>query len=821
MVRNAPARPKHEQPRDAAHGAIGMSIKKNRNTQPFLLAACIVLSTAALAQQPRQYTAEDYAAAEKFMAYNMNPLAYQGTVRAEWLNDNRFWYRAADDTGITYMLVDAATGKSAPAFDQPKLADALQSASEGKIKDDARHLKITAIDALSKDEIALTYAGARYSCDLVAASCKLTSPAPKPPLNLSPDKRLGAFIRDWNLWVRNMETGAETQLTTDGVKDYGYATDNAGWKHSDAAILLWSPDSQKIATFQQDQRKTSEMYLVPTTNTHPKLEAWKYPLVGDANITMIERVVIDVDTHNLVRLKMPPDQHRSTICDDVTCGGNTWDDVEWSPDARHLAFVSTSREHKQEWLRVADTATGEVREVMTETAPKFFESGNGKVNWHYLPASNEILWFSESDNWGNLYLYDLATGKLKNQITHGDGNVTQVLRVNEKTRTIYFLGVGKEPGRDPYFRHFYSIHFDGTGQKLLTPEDADHNIKLSPNGRYFVDSWSTPTQPHTTVVRSADGKLAMEVAKQDIGKLVAAGWVPPIPIKVKARDGQADLYGFLFKPSHLDPAKKYPIVNSVYPGPQTGSCGSREFAAAHRDDQSLAELGFIVVCIDGMGTDLRSKSFHEAYYANLGDNTIPDQVTGMKQLAAQYPFIDIDRAGIFGHSGGGNATGAAMFNYPDFFKVGIAESGNHDQRDYEDDWAEKWSGLLVNQPDGKSNYDSQANQNIAKNLKGHLLLAHGTMDDNVPPNNTMLVVDALIKANKDFDLLLIPNVAHGYGAASQYMMRRRWDYFVRYLAGDIPPNEYEMKPFAAVSKILSSGPSAGDSSDDFEANPEP
>ena len=802
-----------------------MSLNKYRYLQPAISAACIFASTVALAQQPRQYTAEDYAAAEKFMAYNMNPLAYQGTVRAEWLNDNHFWYRAADDTGITYMLVDPATGKSTPAFDQSKLADALQSASEGKIKDDARHLRIAAIDALSKDEVALVYGGARYRCDLAAASCKLTSPAPRPPLNLSPDKKLGAFIRDWNLWVRNMETGAETQLTTDGVKDYGYATDNAGWKHSDAAILLWSPDSQKIATFQQDQRKTSEMYLVPTTNSHPKLEAWKYPLVGDANITMIERVVIDADTHNLIRLKMPPDQHRSTICDDVACGGSTWDDVEWSPDARHLAFVSTSREHKQEWLRVADTATGEVREVMTETAPKFFESGNGKVNWHYLPASNEILWFSERDNWGNLYLYDLSTGKLKNQITHGDGNVTQILRVDEKTRTIYFLGVGKEPGRDPYFRHFYSIHFDGSGQKLLTPEDADHNIKLSPNGRYFVDSYSTPTQPHTTVVRAADGKLAMEVAKQDISKLVAAGWVPPIPIKVKARDGQTDLYGMMFKPSHLDPAKKYPIVNSVYPGPQTGSCGSREFAAAHRDDQSLAELGFIVVCIDGMGTDLRSKSFHEAYYANLGDNTIPDQVTGMKQLTALYPFIDIDRAGIFGHSGGGNATGAAMFNYPDFFKVGIAESGNHDQRDYEDDWAEKWSGLLTTSSDGKSNYDSQANQNIAKNLKGHLLLAHGTMDDNVPPNNTMLVVDALIKANKDFDLLLIPNVAHGYGAASQYMMRRRWDYFVRYLAGGIPPNEYEMKPFAAVTKILSSGPSAdapdAPSTQDFEADPEP
>ncbi|HMF54391.1 MAG TPA: S9 family peptidase, partial [Edaphobacter sp.] len=305
-----------------------------------------------------------------------------------------------------------------------------------------------------------------------------------------------------------------------------------------------------------------------------------------------------------------------------------------------------------------------------------------------------------------------------------------------------------------------------------------------------------------TVVRESSGELALEVAKQDIAKLKAMGWVPPTPITVKSRNGNADLYGYLFKPTNFDASKKYPIVNNVYPGPQTGSCGTRSFAASHHDLQSLAELGFVVVCIDGMGTPFRSKAFHEFYYGNLGDNTIPDQVAGMKELAARYPWIDIDRAGIYGHSGGGNATAAAMFNYPDFFKVGIAESGNHDQRNYEDDWAEKWSGLEVKNPDGSSNYDSQANQNIAKNLKGHLLLAHGTMDDNVPMNNTLLVVDALIKANKDFDLLLIPNVAHGYGAATPYMTRRRWDYFVRYLAGEVPPQEYEMKPWNQVQAIL-------------------
>jgi dipeptidyl aminopeptidase/acylaminoacyl peptidase len=435
------------------------------------------------------------------------------------------------------------------------------------------------------------------------------------------------------------------------------------------------------------------------------------------------------------------------------------------------------------------------------------------VNWKYLSKTNELLWFSERDGWGQMYLYDMATGKLKNQITHGEGNVTEVLHVDEPARTLYYLAVGKEAGRDPYYQHLYRIGFDGSGLKLLTPEDADHVVTLSDDGKYFVDVASTPVQPQTTVVRDDSGKLVMEVAKQDITKLVAMGWQPLTQIKVKARDGKTELYGFMFKPTTMEPGVKYPIVNYVYPGPQIGSCGGREFTAAHHDLQALAELGFVVVCIDGMGTPYRSKAFHEAYFGNLGDDTIPDQVSGMEDLAKQYNFIDLERAGMFGHSGGGNATASAMFHFPDFFKVGISESGNHDNRDYEDDWAEKWAGLEVKQKDGTSNYDSQANQNYAKNLKGHLLLAHGTMDDNVPMNNTLIVVDALIKANKDFDLLLIPNVPHGYGAASQYMMRRRWDYFVRYLAGNTPPKEYLMKPWPQVMSALGMGPSNEDDSD--------
>jgi dipeptidyl aminopeptidase/acylaminoacyl peptidase len=301
-----------------------------------------------------------------------------------------------------------------------------------------------------------------------------------------------------------------------------------------------------------------------------------------------------------------------------------------------------------------------------------------------------------------------------------------------------------------------------------------------------VDSYSKPDVAPVAVLRDDSGKLVSILEKADISKLLAAGWKPPIPFTVKARDGKTDLYGLMFQPTRLDPNGKYPIVNHIYPGPQTGSVGSRSFSPARGDCQALAELGFVVMELDGMGTPWRSKKFHEAYFGDMGDNTLPDQVTGMQQLAKRYPYIDIERAGIYGHSGGGYATAGAMFHYPDFFKVGISEAGNHDNREYEDDWAEKWQGLLEKKGD-TTNYDSQANQNFAKNLKGHLLLAHGTMDTNVPPYNTLLVVDELIKANKDFDLIMLPNRNHGFGN-EPYMVRRRWDY----LMGGQPPQGYEL-----------------------------
>jgi dipeptidyl-peptidase 4 len=410
-----------------------------------------------------------------------------------------------------------------------------------------------------------------------------------------------------------------------------------------------------------------------------------------------------------------------------------------------------------------------------------------------LSDTNEFIWYTERDGWGHLYLYDITTGKLKNQITTGNFAVWNTVKVDEKNRVIYFNAGGREKGRDPYFGHFYRVNFDGKNLQLLTPEDANHQVQLSPDGKYFVDNYSKPDVPTTSVLRDMNGKLIANLEKTDVTRLVAAGWKPPMPITVKDRDNKWDLYGLMFTPTNLDKTKKYPVVNYIYPGPQAGGVGTRSFGASRNDNQALAELGFVVIVIDGTCNPLRSKAFHDSCYGNMADNTLPDQIAGIKQLAAKYPFIDADKVGVWGHSGGGFATAMAMFKFPDFYKVGIAESGNYDNRNYEDDWAERYNGLLQKTADGKDNYEDQSAPLYAKNLKGKLLLAHGGMDDNVPPYHTYLVVDALVKANKDFDLLIFPNARHGYGADSFYMMRRRWDYFVKNLLGAEPPKEYEIK----------------------------
>ena len=734
-----------------------------------LLALATPRSLPAQAQQPYQFTLEDYARAERFLGATAGPLVSGQAGRPTWVgSDGRFWYRTNNGKGTSsFWLVDPARKSRVPAFDHARLAAALGAATGTQVEPD--RLPFTSFD-LAPDgrSLTATVREQRWQCDLTAYACTDAGrPAALPPnAQRSPDGKWGVFIRDFNLWARELATGRDVQLTTDGIRDFGYATDNAGWVHSERAVLTFSPDSRRIATFQHDGRGVRDMHLVGTNVGVPRLETWKYPVPGDSVIFRISRVIIDLaapDGPRVVRLQMPPDQHRSTVSDHVNCGGAICD-VQWYPDGSHLAFISSSRDHKHAWLRVADAGTGAVRDVLhEESATQVGDASFPENLWRVLPASNEVIWWSDRDDWTQLYLHDLATGRLKNRITTGVGNVTGIVRIDEKARQVWFTANGREPGRDPYFQHFYRIGFDGKGLTLLTPEAANHAVSLSPDGRFFTDTWSTLDTPPVTVVRDRNGRVVQPLERADIRALVASGWRAPVPVTVKARDGVTDIYGVMYPPSRLDEGRKYPIVDYIYPGPQSGSVGSRSFVPARGDHQALAELGFVVVAIDGMGTPGRSKTFRDFYYGRMGQH---HSRPGRGDEGARARGIRVHRSRAGGHLGSFRAAGSRRRRrcsaQPEFFEVGIAESGNHDNRNYEDDWGERYQGLLVRDGDS-DNYAARGQPDPrGEAARGSCFLAHGMMDDNVPPYNTTLVADALIKAGKDFDLLMLPGARHGF-----------------------------------------------------------
>jgi len=738
-----------------------------------LLVLSLILTSVAFAQARRVVTSADYDRATKMLAPALTGLVINDSVTANWLPDGRLWYTRTGTAGTENVVVDPVK-KTKEVVATPPAGAAAPGGGGGRGGRGAGGGR-----GGGRGGVAIT-----KTCGPNVTGMPVSGP---PPASMSPDGTKAIFICDWNLWVRDVATGEERQLTTDGAKDFGYATSNAGWATSAAASLSWSPDGKKIATQQQDERKVGDMYLVetPVNGGHPVLRAWKYPLPGDPVVAMISRVIIDVETGKITRLLMGEDFHRAMSEDNIDMG-----EYLWSPDGSKLGFVSTDRFHKNSTAKLADVTTGEVRTLFTETEKTHVQT---RVQWQILWESNEILWYSQRDNTAQMYLYDLQTGKPKNQITSGVGPITRIARIDKTTRTMWYDAVGKEKGQDPYFTHLYKVGLDGRNNVSLTPDNGTHTTQISPDGKYVVDTFSQPdVAPETTLRDGATGALIMPLEKADISKLLATGWKPPMQIKMMAADGKNEIYGMLFRPTNFDASKKYPIINQAYPGPQSGSVGSRAFTAARGDKQALAELGFVVVSIDGTGTPNRSKSFTDAYYGAMGrHNTLPDQVAGMKELAKKYSWIDIDKAAMWGHSGGGFITADALLRAPfnDFFKVGIAESGNHDQRQYEDDWGERYQGPLVKNPDGTDNYSIEATQTQAAGLKGHLFLIHGTMDNNVPPYNTLLVADALIKANKEFDMLLIPNSGHGFAPAN-YVMVQRWNYFVRHLLDADPPRNY-------------------------------
>ncbi len=779
------------------------------DTRPFrallvLSLLALVIPAGAVAQgvgEAERLTSADYARAEAFLGQNASQRVFGAQVSPAWIDEgDRFWYRNRFQEGHEFVLVDPEAGVRNRAFDHVALAAALSRASDNDFEPyDLPFSTFRFVEDDTAVEFVIQENGEdeRWRCHLEEELCEgPMEPHPSVPNSIaSPDGQYAAFIREHDLWIRDLETGEDRQLTEDGEERYGYAADSQGWRRTDTPVLVWSPDSRKIATYRLDERGVEEMHLLEMAEPRPRVHSWPYAVPGDSILPMHERVVVHLDGPRVVSLDAEPDYQRTSSCCGLT-RGPVWADVEWSPDSETLAFASTSRDYRTVRLRLADPYTGEVRELFEESHPEFFLTNirsGGVPNWRVLHERGEFLWFSERDGWGHLFRYDLETGELVNRITGGDWNVVDLLRVDEAGGTLLFTGVGREAGRNPYFHHLYSVSLDGEGLRLLTPEDAHHTVELSPSGDYFVTARSTPSDPPVTVVRtSGDGELVVEVEEAEIQELTELGWSPPTPFTARARDGVTPVHGLLYKPSDFDEERQYPVVVSIYPGPQSGSIGSWGFDVSPRGNaHALAELGFVVVQVDAPGTPFRSKSFHGFYYGDMGDNGLEEQKGAVEQLADRYDWIDLDRVGIFGHSGGGFATAAALLRYPEFFKVGVASAGNHDNRGYTDYWGERWQGPLTVDDDGRDSYEGQANHLLARELEGRLLLSYGTMDSNVHPNTTLLLVDALIEHNKDFDLMVFPNRGHGY-AGEAYNVRITWDYFVTHLLGKVPPAGYRI-----------------------------
>ena len=760
----------------------------------------IVLLSCSNPKEQKQFTVAEYEAAAKHMDRSLYSMVYNQVSESSFINGNNFLYSTTTKDGEKFILVDTNSKVKEAAFNHEKLAEVLSKEINKEIK--ANALPIYGV-SLSDDLKTLNFTASRQKYSYNLESFLLSKNVSKRKNtsrneHVSPNGKLAAYIDNFNLWIRHLDTNKKTQITFDGAEDYGYATNNAGWTKSDGAVLKWSPNSDKIATFQQNAKGVGMMYLTSTNVGHPKLEAWKHPLPGDEKIFTIERVIIHLENKpKTVRLKMKPDFQRGTTTDHIADWNNELLDAQWNKEGTKFAFVSGSRDHKIAHLQIADAETGKVASIHKEEVATYYESGVNVENWKVLFDSNEFIWYTEKSDWGHIYLYDLETKKLKNQITSGNFLVKQVKNIDEKNRQIYFSAGGKEEG-NPYHNYFYKVNFDGSNFINLTPSKGTHSVTFSADYSMLVDTYSTTTNPPISVLRNGTGEKIIDLETADISELKANNWQEPVEFAVKARDEKTDIYGIMCLPSNYDESKKYPVLNYIYPGPQSGSVGTYNFRPVWRDFQAVAELGFVVVAVDAMGTPMRSKSFHDAYYGNMGDNGLPDNITAIKQLAKKYKGMDIERVGIWGHSGGGFASTRAVFAYPEFYDVAVSGAGNHDNRNYEADWGEKWQGLLVDgniegKSDGTTNYDNQANQLIAKDLKGKLLITHGSMDNNVPPSNTMLVVEALINANKDFDMILYPNKRHGYGNMTNYMTRKRWDYFVTHLLNAKPAEGFKLK----------------------------
>ncbi|MFC1555438.1 DPP IV N-terminal domain-containing protein, partial [candidate division KSB1 bacterium] len=590
-------------------------------------------------------------------------------------------------------------------------------------------------------------------------------------MSFSPDSSYITYAKNYNLYIMGADS-VEHQLSTDGEQYYSFGGDTSKTRKTRARVN-WSEDSKWFYATRSDSRKVKELFLInEVADPRPTLRTYKYEMPGDENVAQHELFVYNVDVKDFKKIDIDRWKDQK-IAAGVTSsnGGGSFSSLRWGKTTNELFFQRRARTNDKQDLVALDPGTGEIRILVDEYIEDVSIDTKNLVLLH---ESNEMIWWSERTGWGHFYLYD-KMGNLKNPITAGAFRADGITKIDTTGRVLYFTGKGREKDVNVYFSFLYRVNFDGTGMKMLSPGDGQHSVSISPTTSFFVDTYSRVDTAPSSVLRDNQGNMIMELEKTDISKLQEYGWQFPEPFIVKMADGVIDNYGVMFKPFNFDPEKKYPIIAHVYPGPQTESV-STTFTPTNRD-MTLAQLGFIVVQLGNRGgSPLRNKAYHRFGRGNFRDYGLADKKAGIEQLANKYSFIDVDRVGIYGHSGGGFMSTAAMLvpPYNEFFKVAVSSSGNHDNTVYSKWWGETHSGVQevtkkVKTEDEKTeeqiSFESkiQTNPEMAENLKGKLLLAHGTMDNNVHPANTIRVVNALIKANKRFDLIMFPGKAHGFG----------------------------------------------------------
>lgn len=720
-----------------------------------------------------QGTVEDYNRAYELREKYNSKHVFYSNVNPQWIDGtNLFWYVRNTPEGNEYVKVDAGKQKRTALFDQQKLSAALESSTGKDI--DPMQLPIQRCHVTpGADTLRFAYEGKRWCFDIRRNRLTDEGQLPAPgrqrhwmevddekggaPVT-SPDGKYVAFIKNDNICVREVATGKETQLSQDGTPGNYYSS-----------YIQWSPDSKLVAAFRIRPAQKRYVYYVessPADQLQPKLHKQEYAKPGDE---LAFKVPCIYGVENGKRLIPSTDlfSHQYEIYA-----------LQWNSDSKGITFEYNERGHKVYRVLEVSAEDGSVRPLIEEKEEKYVNYP--RIFRHFLADGKRIIWSSERDNYNHLYMYDRATAHPTHQITKGEWYVREVQYVDEENQQIYFSANGMNKDEDPYLIHYYRIGFDGKGLTALTPEEGMHKAWYSSDYKYLVDVYSKVDQAPVAVVRSAaDGKIVMPLEKADIAQLTANGWKAPEVFTAKGRDGKTDMWGIIYRPSNFDPAKKYPVIEYIYSGPGDQYV-PKTFSSYNWWMTSLAELGFIVVQVDGMTTSFRSKEFEEVCYKNLKDAGLPDHIAWIKAAAQKYPYMDIDRVGIFGCSAGGQESTTAVLLHPEFYKAAYSACGCHDNRMDKIWWNELWMGYPVD-----DSYKECSNVENAHLLQRPLMLVVGEMDDNVDPASTMQVVNALIKANKDFELVVIPGAHHTMG--EDFGEHKRYDFFVRNLMGVNPP----------------------------------